>query len=155
MSIPHCIRSFTILALGLAGVAWSGAASAANFPLAPFRCAPEAAAEGAPALFTFQLGRGDGRGEVVLRPAEGSDLLAGEVRIAPATPSQLPLPGDTSQLMFSLLGEAATAQGPVGFWIGERVAPDATIRAFRLNLRLGDRELAARCAMPANESSGS
>ena len=155
MSAARCTEIFAILAAGLAGAAWSGAASAANFPLAPFHCAPEAAVEGGPALFTFQLGRGDGRGEVVLRPAEGSDLLAGEVRIAPATPSQLALPGDGSQLMFSLLGETATPQGLVGFWIGERVARDATILAFRLNLRLGDRELAARCAMPANESTGS
>jgi hypothetical protein len=123
-------------------------ALAANFPLAPFDCRLVGAV-GGQGDFTFELSRGDGRGQVTLTPQNGSAFPTEKTLIVGTAPSQLAAAnGDSTMLTLTILGQRQMSSQPISFWLAETVARSASVEKFELNLTIANKKELGKCSMP-------
>lgn len=133
----------------IAAASICSSASAANFPLAPFTCSLRDA-RNAEAAFSFQLSRGDGRGQVDLTPLTDKGPLKNKLLFIGTAPSQLvAADGDPTKLTLTIFGSEDTEQGKASFWLAETIGRTATIESFEFNLQIADQKIPSKCVLVA------
>ncbi len=123
-------------------------ALAADFPLAPFNCSLVGAV-GSQGDFTFELSRGDGRGQVTLTPQIGSAFPTEKTLIVGTAPSQLVAAnGDSTMLTLTIFGQGQMSSQPISFWLAETLGRSATVEKFELNLTIANKKELGKCVLP-------